>query len=234
MMGRRLAAISPDAQRNTHRVTLLIAHVRTSGGEGCLRRVAYRSSGLPPAGRAEGPLYDTILEIYFVMNVESDSSTGSSQTRCNSYKLRSIVDKTTKNTGILKTVRYGSHNEINQKILLEEKDQYGFVGNIINVKGCLFGCFYVNHAKTTERILIKFRVQTGYELTWVIGYYPTETWAKPQAEAIAQEIRPCSTNFNYVSIIPRPSSLRATLREGSPVMEATAHWRVVVIAKTKN
>uniref|UniRef100_A0A2H1WYC6 SFRICE_010749 n=1 Tax=Spodoptera frugiperda TaxID=7108 RepID=A0A2H1WYC6_SPOFR len=35
----------------------------------------------------------------------------------------------------------------------------------------LFGCLSVYRAETTERILIKFGIQTGYELTWVIRYF---------------------------------------------------------------
>uniref|UniRef100_A0A2H1VXW5 SFRICE_020693 n=1 Tax=Spodoptera frugiperda TaxID=7108 RepID=A0A2H1VXW5_SPOFR len=34
----------------------------------------------------------------------------------------------------------------------------------------MFVCLSVNHAETTERILVKFGIHTGYELTWVIGY----------------------------------------------------------------
>lgn len=35
----------------------------------------------------------------------------------------------------------------------------------------MFGCLSVNNAETTERILMIFGIQIGYELTSVIGYF---------------------------------------------------------------
>lgn len=41
----------------------------------------------------------------------------------------------------------------------------------INVKVCSFGCLSVIHAENAEWILMKFTIQTGYELIRVIGYF---------------------------------------------------------------
>uniref|UniRef100_A0A2H1X2T5 SFRICE_034306 n=1 Tax=Spodoptera frugiperda TaxID=7108 RepID=A0A2H1X2T5_SPOFR len=35
----------------------------------------------------------------------------------------------------------------------------------------MFRCLSVNHAEGTEQIFMKFSTQTGYELTWMIGYF---------------------------------------------------------------
>lgn len=39
-----------------------------------------------------------------------------------------------------------------------------------NCKVSLFGCLFVNYAETSQQILIKFGIETGYELTWEIEY----------------------------------------------------------------
>uniref|UniRef100_A0A2H1W5R5 SFRICE_000963 n=1 Tax=Spodoptera frugiperda TaxID=7108 RepID=A0A2H1W5R5_SPOFR len=36
--------------------------------------------------------------------------------------------------------------------------------------GC-FGCLSANHTETAKWILMKFGIQIGYELTWVIEYF---------------------------------------------------------------
>uniref|UniRef100_A0A2H1WBB6 SFRICE_002460 n=1 Tax=Spodoptera frugiperda TaxID=7108 RepID=A0A2H1WBB6_SPOFR len=52
---------------------------------------------------------------------------------------------------------------------------------------CLFGCLSVNQAETTERILVKFGIQTGYELTWVIGFLVPREHEITTNHTIAQE-----------------------------------------------
>lgn len=42
---------------------------------------------------------------------------------------------------------------------------------ITHVKVCIFGCLSLNYAKTTEQIVMKFDIQTSYELTEMIGHF---------------------------------------------------------------
>uniref|UniRef100_A0A2H1VYH4 SFRICE_025129 n=1 Tax=Spodoptera frugiperda TaxID=7108 RepID=A0A2H1VYH4_SPOFR len=57
----------------------------------------------------------------------------------------------------------------------------------------VFGCLTVNHVETTERILMRFGIQTEYELTWSIfreRLYNT----RPRSKEDEEQVKPVAVN----------------------------------------